>query len=108
MLTHKLRRALGISLFLLLFFSAGVAAQDGESADGGADLQDLYIDTLIENQIQVVISLVNFAEVEGVILAQDNAVVLLRNWRIRQRLVYKSAIAVITPIPAATNVLSDF
>jgi RNA chaperone Hfq len=110
MRTHKLCRALSIALFLLFFFSTALAAQEGESTYRRADLQDLYIDALIEDQIPVLIALANFAEVEGLILAHDDSVVLLRNarWRIRQRLIYKSSIAVITPIPAATNVLGDF
>jgi RNA chaperone Hfq len=110
MSSKSLCRALSIALFLLLFFSTASTAQEGERAFRDNELQDRYIDTLIEDQIPVVISLANFVEVEGLVLAHDKSVVLLRNlrWRSRQRLIYKSTIAVIAPIPAVSNVLSDF
>lgn len=107
---RKYCRAVSIFLFLLLFFSTAAAAQEEVPTFSGVALQNRFIDTLIQDQIPVLISLTNFGEVEGTILAHDASVILLENTRrrFRQRLIYKNTVSVIAPIPMAAEVLSDF
>jgi RNA chaperone Hfq len=100
-----------VLLLLLLFFSASLGAQEAEPTSlPGVALQDRFIESLIDNEVPVVISLSNFAEVEGVVMAHDTSVLLLQNQtrQFRQRLIYKNAIVLIAPIPIAVEVLSEF
>ena len=106
---RKYCRVVSIFLFLLLFFSTAAAAQEETPSFSGVALQNRFIDTLIQNQTPVLISLTNFGEVEGVIQAHDASVILLQNTRRRflQRLIYKNTVSVIAPVPVAEEVLSD-
>lgn len=110
MSARRLCRTVSILMFLLLFFSTSLAAQVEESAFSGVELQNRFVETLIGDQIPVLISLTNFGEVEGVILAHDASVILLQsaNQRFRQRLIFKNTVSVIAPIPVAADVLSGF
>lgn len=109
MSARKFCRTISILLFLLLFFSTPVVGEVETSSLSGVELQNRFIDTLIQDQIPVLISFTNFGEAEGVILAHDASVILLQNTRqrFRQRLVFKNTVAVIAPIPVAVEVLSD-
>jgi RNA chaperone Hfq len=96
-------------LFLLLFFSTSLAAEESTMLPG-TELQDRFIEALISEEIPVLISLTNFGEVEGLIRAHDASAILLENTRgrFRQRLIYKNTVSVIAPVPIAADVLDEF
>jgi RNA chaperone Hfq len=97
-----------VVLLATLLFTIASSAQETETTLAGFALQHRFIDALIENEVPVSISLTNFGEVDGKIIAHDETTVLLENvnLRFRQRLIFKSAIVGIVPAPIGMEVLS--
>lgn len=58
-------------------------------------LQDLYLNSLRQEKVPVVIYLVNGTRLKGVITGFDNFVILLK--QSNQQLIYKHAISTISP-----------
>jgi RNA chaperone Hfq len=108
-MTSRTCRTVSVLLFLLLFFSTSLAAEESTMLPG-TELQNRFIEALISEEIPVLISLTNFGEVEGLIRAHDASTILLENTRgrFRQRLIYKNTVSVIAPVPIAAEVLDEF
>jgi RNA chaperone Hfq len=107
MSTRALFRSAAILLVSLLLFTTSLAAQETVTEGWSLDLQNDFIDTLIKNQIPVVVALANFGDVEGIVLDHDESVILIRriNRNLTEQLIFKNAVVAITPIQIGTDVL---
>jgi RNA chaperone Hfq len=107
MSTQVLRRRASTFLLSLLLVMTSLAAQETETSSSAIELQNRFIDTLVEKQIPVVVALTNLGDVEGIVLDHDESVILLRriNLGFKEQLIFKGAVVAITPIQTDTEVL---
>lgn len=107
MSTQVLRRSASTFLLSLLLVMTSLAAQETETSSSAIELQNRFIDTLVEKQIPVVVALTNLGDVEGIVLDHDESVILLRriNLGFKEQLIFKGAVVAITPIQTDTEVL---